>query len=553
MVKTKIVSSLEKIFLNDRITRFKELRQISMLRNQRLSIQLLCTETTTPDTGSGRIWARPTIVGPLAEYATIRTVEYIPSTMPVYQDRQDVNYLSTQPGLFPDLLQPLHNRGCVPVVANQLRSVWIDFDPQGALEGGVYPTVISLADMNGTLLIENTIEIKVLPAFLPEQELIVTQWFHCDCLADYYRVDVFSEAHWTIIENFIKTAVKNGQNMILTPIITPAFDTDVGYERPTVQLVQIAVEDGKYTFDFSLLTRWMDMCKRLGIRYFEMPPFFTQWGATNAPKIMATVHGEYKRIFGWETDAAGEEYGAFLSAFIPALLEFLKARGDDHLCYYHMSDEPSKDHLEQYKKSKENIKNMLSGYHAMDALSNYEFYLEGAVDTPIPATNHITPFLEGKVENLWCYYCCGQCIDVSNRLFAMPSARTRIIGTQMYKYNIAGFLQWGYNFYYNQYSRDMINPYFETTGEYFVQSGDAYSVYPAVDGTALESLRIVVFHEALEDLRAMRLCEQYYGHDKVVEEIEKVYGEVRFDKCPSRSDEMLAIRRRIDEMIEAKL
>ena len=27
---------------------------------------------------------------------------------------------------------------------------------------------------------------------------------------------------------------------------------------------------------------------------------------------MATVNGEYKKIFGWETDAHGEEYGEFL-------------------------------------------------------------------------------------------------------------------------------------------------------------------------------------------------------------------------------------------------
>jgi hypothetical protein len=105
---------------------------------------------------------------------------------------------------------------------------------------------------------------------------------------------VFSERHWEIIENFVKVAVKNGQTMLLTPTITPAFDTEVGGERPTVQLVDIAIDNGKYTFNYDKLDRWVDMCHRCGIKYFELPPFFTQWGAEHAPKIVATVDGEFK-------------------------------------------------------------------------------------------------------------------------------------------------------------------------------------------------------------------------------------------------------------------
>lgn len=551
MNQIKIVSSLDKIFLDDRISKFHSVSKITMLKNQRLSLQIIFTSNDTDRQGSRKL-ATPSISGALADYANIRAVAHIPSTMPIYQDRHDTNYLRYEPGLYPDLLQPLHNGGKVTVVGNQLKSAWIEFDPQGALEAGTYPTEISLTFDNGEVL-SQTVEIKIINALLPEQELAVTQWFHCDCLADYYGVGVFSERHWEIIESFLRTAVRNGQNMVLTPIVTPAFDTEIGYERPTVQLVDITVNNGKYSFGYDKLARWIDMADSCGIKYFEMAPFFSQWGAKNAPKIMATVDGEYKRIFGWETDASGDEYVTFLGEFIPALIAFLKSRGDDKRCYYHMSDEPHKDQIEQYKRVRNSVKTLLKDYKSMDALSNYEFYLEGAVDCPVPSVNNIEPFINGKVENLWCYYCCSQCIDVSNRLFAMPLARTRIIGTQMFKYNIAGFLQWGYNFYYNKGSRDLINPFCESTGDYFVQSGDAYSVYPGFGGVALESIRISAFYDAIQDLRAMKLCEQLYGHDFVVAEIEKVYGEVRFGRCPSTSEDMLAIRRRIDELIEAKV
>lgn len=553
MIRTRLVSSLEKPFLEDNILQFKELKKIRILKNERASFQLLYTKYDVSDRNI-RVFLKPVIKSELTEYITMRTLVNVPSTLAAYPDRLDTNYLKTTPGLYPDLLQPVHNKGDISVFYNQLRSLWFELDVNGKVEAGTYPITIELYDKKTEELVAtHELEVKIMDASLPEQELIVTQWFHCDCLADYYDVEVFSEKHWQIIEDFVKTAVKNGQNMLLTPTITPAFDTEVGAERPTVQLVDIAIDNGKYTFNYDKLDRWVDMCHRCGIKYFELPPFFTQWGAEHAPKIVATVDGEFKRIYGWDTDAASEEYAEFTTIFVAALLEHLKELGIDKQCYFHMSDEPKLANLEQYKKSQAGIRKCIEGYHTMDAISNYEFYLEGLIDTPVPSTNHIKEFLEGNIPGMWCYYCCSQCIDVSNRFFSMPGARTRMIGTQMFKFNIGGFLQWGYNFYYNQRSRDLINPFIETTGEDWVESGDAFIVYPGFNGKPLESIRLVSFNEGLQDLRAMKLCESLYGHDAVVEAIEKVCGEVRFDRCLAASEDMLAVRERINDMIEAKL
>jgi len=553
MIITRLVSSLEKPFLEDNILQFKELKKLRILKNERASFQLLYTRNECSD-HSIRSFVKPVVKSELAKYITMRSLVNIPSTLAAYPDRLDTKYLKTTPGLYPDLLQPVHNKGDISVFYNQLRSLWFELDVKGEVEAGVYSITIELHDKKtDEIIATHELEIKIMNASLSEQELIVTQWFHCDCLADYYGVEVFSERHWQIIEAFVKTAVKNGQNMLLTPTITPAFDTEVGGERPTVQLVDIAIDNGKYSFNYDKLDRWVDMCHRCGIKYFELPPFFTQWGAEHAPKIVATVDGEFKRIYGWDTDAASEEYAEFTVTFVAALLEHLKELGIDKQCYFHMSDEPKLANLEQYKKSQAGIRKCIEGYHTMDAISNYEFYLEGLIDTPVPSTNHIEEFLAGNIPGMWCYYCCSQCVDVSNRFFAMPSARTRMIGAQMFKYNIGGFLQWGYNFYYNQRSRDLINPYIETTGEDWVESGDAFIVYPGFDGKPLESIRIVSFNEGIQDMRAMKLCESFYGHDAVVEAIEKVCGEVRFDKCLTASEDMLAVRECINDMIEAKL
>ncbi len=39
------------------------------------------------------------------------------------------------------------------------------------------------------------------------------------------------------------------------------------------------------------------------------------------------------------------------------------------------------------------------------------------------------------------------------QIFSIPSQRNRVLGYQLYKYNVKGFLHWGYNFWNTQYSK----------------------------------------------------------------------------------------------------
>ena len=399
MILTKIVSSLEKCFVDSKLSDFQALKRVSMLKNERLSVQFLYT--ADEEQTDYFMKCKLDIKGAPAMYCTARTVEQVPVKYPCPQPAPDDNYLRTTPGIYPDVLQPLHYHGFVEVTRNLTESVWIEFDPQEKLNAGVYDVAISLQTSNGRVVACQTLEIEIIDASLPEQEMRFTQWFHCDTLANYYRCEVWSEEHWAIVEAFARTAVRNGINMLLTPIHTPPLDTEIGGERLTNQLVDVTVQDGVYSFNFDKLDRWIDMCDRIGIKYFEIAHFFTQWGAEHAPKIMATVNGFYKQIFGWETDASGEEYTRYLHTFIPAFLEHMKARGDDHRCYFHISDEPNKNQLDSYRAARHVVEELLEDYPIMDALSNFEYWSEGLVKLPIPANNHIEPFIEAKVPGLW--------------------------------------------------------------------------------------------------------------------------------------------------------
>lgn len=201
-------------------------------------------------------------------------------------------------------------------------------------------------------------------------------------------------------------------------------------------------------------------------------------------------------------------------------------------------------------KAKKIVSPYLEGCTIADALSSVAFYKSGAVNTPIPATNHIEPFLEEPISQRWAYYCCGQWDKVGNRFIAYPSARNRILGVQLYKFGIKGFLHWGFNYWYSMGSRRLINPYLCQSGEGQVPSGDAFSVYPAQDGTPYESIRLNVFREAIQDISVLSLCEKFIGRARVTALIDTLAGDkLTFSSYPADPEYILRLREEINRII----
>lgn len=551
----KILSSLDKVLLN-KLPDVKELAELSVLKNERFSFQVTATGI------SGEDWYRHfkfEIKSELLPYITVRRVGHVPAELPLYPLNEETQktydptkVVSDQPGLYPDPLYPM-DEDEIKVYPGKYEILWITVDTKGEVPSGNYRIDVEFTCEAIEQTCTKSLNVEIINADLPEQTLMFTQWFHADCIYSYYNVPAFSEEHWHYLDMFIKTAADNGINMLLTPIFTPPLDTAVGGERPTVQLVDIAYDGKNYSFEFSKLGRWFDMCLKNGIKYFEMAHFFTQWGAKFCPKIMATVNGEYKRIFGWDVSAVSDEYRSFLSQFVPALTAFIEERGLKDVTYFHISDEPSGEAIEGYLEAKKGVEKYLDGYKIIDALSHVEFYNNGVVSMPVAALRTTEDFIKAGVSPLWTYYCCAGYSTLSNRFFAYHGWQTRVMGLQLFKYNVDGFLQWGYNFYYSQFSVKEINPYQVTDAGCAFPSGDAFSVYPG-DDCCIESMRLGVFYEGLQDMRALQLLASLIGKDKADALIDEVAGmNVTFREYPLNSEFILALRKRVNELIKENI
>jgi len=305
-----------------------------------------------------------------------------------------------------------------------------------------------------------------------------------------------------------------------------------------------------YSFKFTKLRDFIAMCRHEGIRYFEMAHLFTQWGGLHAPKIMGIRDGSYTQIFGWQTDALDPEYLKFLGAYLPALTKELAYLDVLDRCYFHVTDEPGKKDCAHYRKLLRVVRELLPNAKIIDAMSDPECYSQEDGLIPVPANDSLERFEGMELPERWTYYCLGQHRQVSNTFIAMPAPRTRILGVQLYLYRMTGFLQWGYNYYFSQYSLHPIDPYLNTDCSGFGPAGDAFQVYPGEGGQPEESLRLMLFLHAMQDLRALELLEQLSSREEVVALIQQGLDRpITMKDYPREEAWLLCLRQRVNQRI----
>ena len=548
MLLAKQISSLHKVRVCDDLN-MNEITKGTMLRGERFSYQI-SLKSDAYAIGNVRIES------PLSEYIRIYQVEQSVMDAPVIDKVEEPGYITTEPGLMPDLLVPIENNSLFSVNVTG-KTLWLEVNLPNDMAAGEYEInfayeTFDFAEPNTTRAVAatKTMTIEVLPLTKKEQSLIYTRWFYADCIADYHNVPIYSDEHFDLIEAYMREAVDVGINMMLVPIHTPPLDTAIGTERPCVQLVDIKKVGDEYIFGFEKLHRFIDICKRAGIRYYEMAHMFSQWGAKRAANIMVEENGVNSYMFGWHVASTDTAYTDFLKQYVSAISRELELLGIAENSYFHISDEPSIDRIDAYRTAIEAIRPFIRNCHTFDALSSKEFYEQGLVECPVTIVSHIHEFLPLNVPDQWVYYCCEPQKTYTNSFMAMPSSRTRILGVLIYKYGIKGFLHWGFNFYNSVVSYYKINPYVTTSSDGHHPSGDSFIVYPAKKG-AYPSIRGKVTYEAIGDLDLCRTLEDYIGHDEVVKMIDKIADmDVRFDSYPLDSDFLSKLRSAIIEKIK---
>lgn len=547
---TRTVSSLEKVFCCPELPG-ERLDRISGAQGERVAFQLACR-------ADSNLILEIECSSPFGEGVSLREVGLVPCTQPAMPD--DPYVLTHRPGLFPDALLPLENNR-FRLSRNNWHALWCTVRIPSDMEPGEYEIAFRITTPQDLLIWKEPemehrtgIRLRVLPFRLPEQKLLSANWFYADCVSIRHRTACWTEPFWKLLEAYFRNMVEHGNNVLYTPLWSVPLDTAIGRERPTAQLLEIEWKEGKYFFDFHRLERWIDTAHACGFRYFEMSHAFTQWGAKATPKIVVRVNGVEEKRFGWHVPASDPEYRTFLRALMEKLLPFFRNKGlTPANTFFHVSDEPSAEGKESYCFASALLRGLIGEYPVIDALSDVEFLREKWISRPIPTTTALETFMKEPVEQRWVYYCGNWEDGVPNRQFGMPSARNRILGLLLYLYDLDGFLNWGYNFWFTQHSLNWeLDPYQDPEAGRAFCGGGAFMVYPGKDGP-VDSLHYEVFAEGLQDLRALRLLESRIGRDALLRLIREEAGEMpTIHRYPRESEWLLRFRERINTLLSEK-
>ena len=444
--------------------------------------------------------------GPAARAAKVRRVGLVPAVMDASPWHDDY-YEIREDHLYPDVLEK-----CNPLLlhgmANANQTLFVTIQDSDKIAPGKHKIIARLYD-NGKYLTRATFELIKLPARLPEQKWVLTHWMHYDSFIDQHHVKLFTKDFYKLFASYLEKATISGQNMLLIPLFTPAFDTQIGGERHTAQLLDIREpEPGVFTFDFEKTNEFIRFALSHGMKYLEMPPCYTQWGAKNAPKILVRDQkGRLRRRFGWETDALSDEYKDFLRQMLTALNANLRENGWEEISFFHISDEPNLEQYDQYMACKNFIMPLIGKSRTLDACSHLEFAGKTDREYSVCVVNTMQNYIDANVRPLCTYYCCGPINNhYTNRFLSMPLPRVSVLGLQMFRYDMDLFLHWGFNFYNSMHSRRPINPYNNTDADAVFSAGDAFIVYPDYAGFgANASLRLYAMGTGMQVARMLYL------------------------------------------------
>lgn len=484
-----LANSNTRQFPNAPIPPAKRSLEIPVARGERVSFQA-CFNLSNTEPGA----VTATVRAPRGIATQIRRVGCVPVPHHnAFTPRAELDGLGQIPGYVPDILFPENKTIAAPGENN---SFWITVTiPRSVAPGARTVTIELHAEGGRRETLAAVIDVSKI-VLATRRKIKMTHWFYADSLCDYYGVEPFTPQFWKLFEAYIANYAAHGNDTLYVPVFTPPLD---GIKRPT-QLLGVCRKGGRYRFNWRNVKKWIALAKKAGIENFEWTHLFTQWGCRNALRIYEKRGTRDALLWSSATGATSKTYRDFLGQFLPELEKFLRRTGLLDRSYFHVSDEPHGDeHLKQYRKARAMLGELAPWMRVMDALSDIRYAREGITDIPVPSIRVAKSFADEGLPS-WVYFCCNPKGRFLNRFHDTPLAKIRAAGWLFYRFGFGGFLHWGYNYWYRQFGKGLIDPYTISDGAGWPgwAYGDTTLVYPGPDGP-LDSIRHEVFFESMQD------------------------------------------------------
>ncbi len=505
-------------------------------RGERLAFQAAVSFDVPPGSPAFAI-VEATVDAPCVTVRT-RRVGFVPlAHINTDTPTDECDVLGHVPGFVPD---PLFDEQTATLAAGETVAFWFTVDIPADCNPGPTPVTVLLRLKQG----EKTTSLSPLTATLnlydvrikPRRNFPVIQCFYNDALLDWYDLKAFEPAFWECVEPYMRNLVEHGQDTIYTSIFTPPLD---GIKRPTQLLNVTRTGKDTYAFDWTDVKHFTDLARTCGIGNFDWTHFFSQWGCKHAIRIYEGQGVDESLLWPVETGATSDTYRMFLSQFLAEFKSFLDCENLLDRSFFHVSDEPVGDEARaNYIAARSMLLELAPWIKTMDALTEIEYGRQRLTDMPIPS---ISVTKQYRDEGLPCftYFCCSPRGRFVNRLLDTPLVKLRMLGWLCFRFEVLGFMHWGYNYWYRCGERMLIDPFTEQAARNWPAwpYGDTFVVYPSPEGP-IDSIRWEIFAESLQDYALLQTLDIQPDDPRLT-----VFED--FDRFPKQLDWLRTMRREL--------
>ncbi|GGZ24993.1 hypothetical protein GCM10007049_16810 [Echinicola pacifica] len=410
--------------------------------------------------------------------------------------------LSSASGYFPDPIIFEESRD-VPFGTTQ--PIWITIAiPEGAATGN-YEGQVKVSGLANGESFEKVMPftVEVFKPIIEQSSLWVTNWFFLDrlhYLTESDQVEKYSQEYWDLTRVMAKTLADYRQNVAM---ISP------------LDHVEFSFQDGKWAFDFSNFNRMVKLFQEEGVI-----------GRIEGGHFGSRIDGAWDGDFGLKVPEQSEDSftlelqgldqqgtKAFYSQFLPALWENITKMGWKEHYVQHIADEPIDSNADSYIEIAKFIKGILPEIIIIEACHTSR--LAGVIDIWVPQMNFLNEDMnfykerQEQGEEAWFYTCLSPKGEYANRFIEQPLIKTRLLHWVNHKYEIPGYLHWGFNFWGSGEGIVTAENPFEDTSGMIVSSGnvlpggDCWISYPG-KGEIYPSIRLEAMRDGIVDYELLQ-------------------------------------------------
>jgi hypothetical protein len=386
------------------------------------------------------------------------------------------------PARFPDYLMPDRQ---IDLDKGSFQSVWLTISiPDRAVAGGYYGNATVSSSQGERSL---PIYLRVYPFSLPaERHLKVTEWYNTGHFEKLHGVESrYSEAWFKMLRTYAENMAAHRQNVFQVPM--NAIDIRLS-------------STGELAFDFARFDQIAQVFWDTKQMDYLETGFLAKFGegAWFSTEIVLKDFQVKSEETGKEIIMPGKDV---VPALLPAFERHLRRKGWLEKTLFHIQDEPTLRNVMAWRELSAYLHSYAPDLIRIDAIETTNLFDD--IEIAVPKLDHLGAWQDTyrkaarEGTEIW-FYTVGiyQASAYPNKTIDMPLMDNRIMHWLNYRYDLGGFLHWGWN----QWTED---PYSDVG----MHIGDGWHVYPVKEGV-LNSLRWEQMRNGLQDYEYFWMLEK---------------------------------------------